>query len=188
MALGKEKDGGTYLVFKPSIGRLTIKSDSSDPEAKPRTYKDSKTNEEKTVYEQRYQTVSGKIVGLVVDTSGEYGSQLKVTVRDGETDLVVPLALNKSWGTKAAESLASVKLDEPVLFTAYGDFTTDDGKEVQAGLSVKQNGVPVRSAFNYKNDAGEWVRAECYPAYPSAVSIPDKTNIKSKYTKFWSDY
>jgi hypothetical protein len=187
MALGKEKEGGNYISFKPSIGRLAIKSDQSDPEAKPRTYKDSKTNEDVTVYEQRFQFISGKIVGLSVDTTGDYGSQLKIVLRDGETDYTVPVPLNKGWGTKVAEAIPNVKLDEEVLLTAYGDFTTDDGKEVMAGLSVKQNGERVLSAFNYKEN-DKWVRAEGFPEYPSADSIPDKTKNKAKYTKFWADY
>jgi len=187
MALGKEKDGGLYITFKPSIGRLAIKSEQSDAEAKPRTYKDSKTNEDVTVYERRYQFISGKIVGISVDTTGDYGSQLKIVLRDGETDYTLPVPLNKSWGTKVAEALPNVKLDEEVLFTAYGDFTTDDGKEVMAGLSVKQGGERILSAFNYKV-GDEWTRAEGFPAYPTADQIPDQTKNKAKYTKFWQDY
>ena len=187
MALGKEKDGGNYITFKPSIGRLAIKSDQSDPEAKPRTYKNSETNEEVTVYEQRYQFISGKIVGLSVDTTGDYGSQLKIVLRDGETDYTLPVPLGKSWGTKVAETIPNLKLDEEVLFTAYGDFTTDDGKEVRAGLSVKQNDQRIQSAFNYK-EGEEWVRKDGYPEYPSQDAIPDKTKNKSKFTKFWADY
>lgn len=187
MALGKEKEGGTYLTFKPSIGRLTIKSDQSDPEAKPRTYKDSTTNEDVTVWEKRYQFISGKVVGISVDTTGDYGSQLKIVLRDGGTDYTVPVPLNKSWGTKVAEAMPNVNLDDEVLLTAYGDFTTEDGKEVMAGLSVKQGGQKVSSKFNYQVD-GQWTRAEGYPAYPSSEEIPDKAKNKAKYTKFWADY
>jgi hypothetical protein len=187
MALGKEKEGGNYISFKPAIGRLTIKSDASDPEAKPRTYKDSKTNEDVTVYEQRYQYLSGKIVGLSIDTTGDYGSQMKLVVRDGDTDYTLPIPLNKGWGTKVAEVIPNVKLDEEVLFTAYNDFVADDGKERKAGVSVKQNKERVNSAFNYKQ-GDEWILAEGFPAYPSSDSIPDKTKNKAKYTKFWNDY
>jgi len=187
MALGKEKDGGKYISFKPSIGRLAIKSEQSDPEAKPRTYKDSKTNEDVTVYEQRYQFISGKIVGLSIDTAGDYGSQMKLVIRDGDDDYTLPIPLNKGWGTKVAEVIPNIKLDKEVLFTAYSDFTTDDGKEVMAGISVKQGGERVLSAFNFKQN-DEWVRAEGFPAYPSSDSIPDKTKNKAKYTKFWNDY
>ncbi len=187
MALGKEKEGGNYITFKPSIGRLAIKSDQGDPEAKPRTYTDQKTKQDVTVYEQRYQFISGKVVGVEVDTTGDYGSQLKIVLRDGETDYTLPVPLNKSWGTKVAEALPNVKLDEDVLVTAYGDFTSSDGKEVQAGLSVKQGGERVLSHFNYQVD-GKWVRAEGYPEYPAEASIPDKTKNPAKYTKFWSDY
>lgn len=187
MALGKEKEGGNYISFKPSIGRLTIKSEQGDPEAKPRTYKDSKTNEDITVYEQRFQYISGKVVGLEVDTAGEYGAQLKITIRDDGDDYTFPVALNKSWGTKVAEAVAGAKLDEPILFTAYGDFTTPDGKEVQAGVSVRQNDVKLGSFFNEK--VGDtWTIKHGYPAFPDADKIPDKTKNPAKYTKFWSDH
>jgi len=187
MALGKEKEGGNYISFKPSIGRLAIKSDQGDPEAKPRTYKNSQTGEDVTVYEKRFQYISGKVVGVSVDTSGDYGSQLKIVLRDGDADYTLPIPLNKSWGTKVAEALPNVKLDEEVLFTAYEDFITNDGKEVQAGLSVKQNGERVLSSFNVKN-GDKWERKEGYPEYPSSDTIPDKTKNKAKYTKFWQDY
>lgn len=187
MALGKEKEGGNYITFKPSIGRLTIKSDQGDPEAKPRTYKDSNTKQDVTVYEQRFQFITGKVVGVKVDTTGEYGSQLKIVIRDGETDYTLPVPLNKSWGTKVAEAIPNVKLDEDVAVTAYGDFTSPDGKDVQAGLSLKQGGERVTSHFNYKeNDA--WVRAEGFPEYPQADTIPNKEKNPAKYTKFWGDY
>lgn len=186
MALGKEKEGGNYITFKPSIGRLTIKSDQGDPEAKPRTYKDSKTNQDVTVYEQRYQYITGKVVGVEVDTTGEYGSQLKIVLRDGETDYTLPVPLNKSWGTKVAEAMPNVNLDEDVTITAYADFVSD-GKDVQAGLSLKQGGERVTSHFNYKeNDV--WVRAEDFPEYPQADTIPNKEKNPAKYTKFWGDY
>ncbi len=187
MALGKEKEGGNYITFKPSIGRLTIKSDQGDPEAKPRTYKDSKTNQDVTVYEQRYQYITGKVVGVEVDTTGEYGSQLKIVLRDGETDYTLPVPLNKSWGTKVAEAMPNIKLDEDVTITAYADFTTPDGKDVQAGLSLKQGGERVMSHFNYKENEA-WVRAEGFPEYPQADTIPNKEKNPAKYTKFWGDY
>lgn len=188
MALGKETTNNTqYISFKPSIGSLVIKSDANDPEAKARTYKDSQSNEEKTVYEKRYKFISGKIVGIEVDTAGDYGSQLKVTLRDSKGDYTLPLPLNKSWGTKVAEQLPNIALDKDVVFSGYGDFTTDDGKIVKAGLSVKQNGERVPSAFNYQKD-GVWVRDHGFPEYPKADQVPDQTKNKAKYTKFWNDY
>lgn len=187
MALGKEKEGGNYITFKPSIGRLTIKSDQGDPEAKPRTYKNSKTNQDVTVYEQRYQYITGKVVGVEVDTTGEYGSQLKIVLRDGETDYTLPVPLNKPWGTKVAEAIPNVKLDEDVSITAYADFKTLDGKDVQAGLSLKQGGERVMSHFNYKEN-NAWVRAEGFPEYPQADTIPNKEKNPAKHTKFWGDY
>ncbi|MBK9580205.1 MAG: hypothetical protein IPO40_24335 [Fibrobacteres bacterium] len=182
MALGKEKEGGNYITFKPSIGRLTIKSDQGDPEAKPRTYKDSKTNQDVTVYEQRYQYITGKVVGVEVDTTGEYGSQLKIVLRDGETDYTLPVPLNKSWGTKVAEAMPNIKLDEDVTITAYADFVAD-GKDVQAGLSLKQGGARVTSHFNYKENEA-LVRAEGFPEYPQADTILTRKE-PCKYTKFW---
>lgn len=187
MSLGKEKEGGNYIAFKPSIGRLTIKSDKSDPEAKPRTYTDQKTKEDVTVYEQRYQYITGKVVGVQIDTTGDYGSQLKITLRDGDTDYTLPVPLNKSWGTKVAEALPNVKLDEDVTITAYADFVSTDSKEVQAGLSLKQNGVRILSAFNYR-EGDTWVRKEGFPEYPATDTIPDKAKNPAKYTKFWGDY
>jgi hypothetical protein len=192
MALGKEKEGGNYISFKPSIGRLAIKSDQGDAEAKPRTYKDSKTNQDVTVYEQRFQYISGKVVGVEVDTTGDYGSQLKITLRDDSSvgnpvDYTLPVPLNKSWGTKVAEAMPNVKLDKEVLITAYGDFTSTDGKEVSAGLSVKQGGERILSHFNYK-EGDVWVRKDGFPEYPAADTIPDKSKNPAKYTKFWADY
>jgi hypothetical protein len=188
MAIGKEKEGGNYISFKPSIGRLAIKSDKSDPQAKPRTYTDQRTKEEVTVYERRTPSIDGYIVGVQVDTSGEYGSQLKITIRDaGVPDYTLPIPLNKLWGTKIAEALPNVKLDEKIYINAYGDFTSADGKEVQAGLSLKQNGERVLSYFNYK-DGDTWVRKDGFPEYPAADKIPDKAKNPAKYTKFWTDY
>lgn len=175
------------MSFKPSIGRLTSKSDQNDPQAKPRTYKDTKTEQEVTVYELRYPSVSGKIVGIEVDTSGEYGSQVKLTIRDEDADYIVPIALNKSWGTKVAEAIPNINLDEEVLLTAFADFTAEDGKEVQAGLSIKQGGQRVYSKFkSYDTETKTWTYNENFPEV-DRDKIPSETN-KTKYTKFWNDY
>jgi hypothetical protein len=184
MSLEKPQAGRTFVSFKPSIGMLAVKSDQSNPEAEPRTYKDPKTDEEKTVYEVRYKSLSGKIVGVEVDTSGDYGAQLKLTIRDGE-DVVFAVPLDKGWGQKIAEALPNVNLDQEVYIVAYGDFTPEDGKEVKAGVSLKQNGERVDSKFKTYAD-GEWTTHEGYPAVDQA-SIPPKTP-KPKYTKFWQDY
>lgn len=186
MALQKPEEGKTYVSFKPSIGMLATKSDESNPEAKPRTYKDPKTDEEKTVYELRYKSLDGKLVGVEVDTKGDYGTQLKLTIRDTE-DIVFAIPLNKGWGQKIAEAIPNVDLTQDVYFTAYGDFTTDDGKEVQAGVSIKQNGETVPSKFReYNTETKTWTHHEGFPEIDQS-KVPDKSN-KTKYTKFWSDY
>lgn len=186
MSLEKPTEGRKFVGFKPSIGMLAVKSDESNPEAKPRTYKDPKTDEEKTVYEVRYKSLSGKIAGIEVDTAGEYGPQLKLTVRD-EEDVVFAVPLDKGWGQKIAEAVPNIKLDEDVYITAYGDFTTPEGTEVKAGVSLKQNGEKVPSKFkSYDEKSKSWKTSEGYPEVDQAA-IPDKTN-KVKYSKFWSDY
>ena len=185
MSLNKPTEGRTFVSFKPSIGMLAIKSDESNPDAKPRTYKDPKTDEEKTVYELRYKSLNGKLVGVEVDTSGDYGPQLKLTIRDDE-DVVFALPLDKGWGQKIAEAVPNIKLDEDVYITAYGDFTTADGAEVKAGVSIKQGGEKVPSKFKTWTEKDGWKTFEGYPEVDQAA-IPEKTN-KLKSQKFWGDY
>lgn len=186
MSLNKPTEGRTFVSFKPSIGMLAIKSDESNPEAKPRTYKNPQTDVEETVYELRYKSLNGKLVGVEVDTSGEYGPQMKLTIRD-EEDVVFALPLNKGWGQKIAEAVPNVNLDEEIYISAYGDFTTPDGAEVKAGVSLKQNGVKVLSKFkSYDEKKKEWSVFEGYPEVDQAA-IPEKTN-KLKSQKFWGDY
>jgi hypothetical protein len=186
MALNKPTEGRTFVSFKPSIGMLAIKSDENDVEAKPRTYKDPQSGEEKTVYERQYKSLDGKIVGIEVDTAGDYGPQLKLTIRDTE-DVVFAVPLDKGWGQKIAEAVPNINLDETVYITAYGDFTTEDGSEVKAGVSIKQNGEKVPSKFkSYDADKKEWSNFEGYPEVDKEA-MPEKTQ-KVKWTKFWSDY
>ena len=185
MSLEKPQAGRTFASFKPSIGMLAVKSDESNPEAEPRTYKNPKTDAEETVYEVRYKSLSGKVAGVEVDTAGEYGPQLKITVRDGE-DVVFAVPLDKGWGQKIAEAVPNIKMDQEVFIVAYGDFTTPDGAEVKAGVSLKQNGEKVPSKFKTYTEGKGWKVTDGYPEVDQAA-IPDKTN-KVKFTKFWSDY
>lgn len=165
---------------------FAIKSDKTDPEAEPRTYIDPKTKQEVTVYEKRVPYIDGYIVGLEVDTTGEYGSQLKITLRDaGVPDYTVPIPLNKSYGVKVAETIPNIKIAEKVTLTAYGDFSID-GKEVKAGISVRQGEEKIGSYFNVK-EGDKWVTKDNYPANPSGEA-PDKLKNPAKYTKFWADY
>lgn len=187
MALEETKDGGNYIAFKASIGCLAIKANSDTPKAKPRTYKDQKTEEEKTVWELRYKSLRGMLVGIEVDTTGDYGTQLKLTIRDGIDDLIFAVPLNKGWGQKIAEAIPNVDLEKEVVFTAYGDFTTDDGKEIQAGVSLKQGDEKVPSKFNtYDEKKKTWVVSEGFPEVDQD-KIPDQSK-KAKYTKFWNDH
>lgn len=185
MALEKPKTGGNYVGFKASIGLLTIKSDQNDSEAKPRTYKDQKTEQDVTVYEKQFQSLSGKLVGIEVDTAGDYGTQIKLTVRDDE-DYILSVPVGKSWGQKICEAIPNINLEEDVFFNAYGDFEAD-GKEVQAGVSLKQNGERVDSKFkSYDTETKKFTISDGFPEVDQDA-IPSKTN-KAKYTKFWQDY
>lgn len=185
MSLNKPTEGRTFVSFKPSIGMLAIKSDESNPEAKPRTYKDPKTDEEKTVYELRYKSLNGKLVGVEVDTAGDYGPQLKLTIRDDE-DVVFALPLDKGWGQKIAEAVPNIDLEKEVYISAWADFTPPDGKEVKAGVALKQNGEKVPSKFKTYDEKKGWTTFEGFPEVDQAA-IPDKTN-KLKSQKFWGDY
>ena len=186
MSLNKPTEGRTFVSFKPSIGMLAIKSDQSNPEAQPRTYKDPKTDEEKTVYEVRYKSLNGKVVGAEVDTTGDYGPQLKLTIRDDE-DVVLALPLDKGWGQKIAEAVPNIDLEKEVYISAWADFTASDGKEVKAGVSLKQNGEKVPSKFKTYDEEDGWITHEGYPEVDQAA-IPDKTKNKLKSKKFWDDY
>jgi len=186
MALEQPKEGGNYITFKPSIGLLTIKSDQNDSEARPRTYKDSKTEQEMVVYERQYKSLEGRVVGIEVDTTGDYGSQVKLTIRDGLTDYIFPLPLNKGWGTKIVEAIPNIKLDEDVFISAYGDFVADNGKEVQAGVSLKQGGVRVDSKFKSWSEEDGFTYSEGFPEVDQDAIPGD--NAPAKKTKFWSDY
>lgn len=175
---------GNYVGFKASIGFLTQKSNENDPSAKPRTYKDPKTDESVTVYERRFQSLSGKLVGVRVDEEGEYGTQLILTVRD-DKDYDFAVSLKAGWGQKIAEAVPNINLGEDVSFVGFADFTID-GKDIKAGVSMKQNGKKVPSKFN--NKVGDkWVTTDGFPASPDPKSYPPKTN-KDKWTKFWNDY
>ena len=146
----------------------------------------TKTEEEKTVYELQYKSLSGKLVGVKIDTTGDYGTQMKLTIRDGE-DFIFAVPLNNGWGQKIAEAIPNINTDEDVFFNAYGDFTTDDNKEVKAGVSMKQNGEKVQSHFNkYDEKKKVWNTTNDFPEIVQD-DIPAKTN-KAKYTKFWQDH
>jgi len=186
MALNKPSEGRTFVSFKPSIGMLAIKSDESNPEAEARTYEDPKTKEKKTVHELRYKSLNGKLVGVEVDTSGDYGPQLKLTLRDDQ-DVVFALPLDKGWGQKIAESVPNIELDEEIYINAYPDFTAPDGNEVKAGVSLKQGGVKVESKFKTWTEKDGWKTFEGFPEVDQA-SIPDKSKDKLKSTKFWNDH
>ena len=103
MAL-EEKEFKTYVSFKAGIGSLTVKSTEDDPKAKPRTYIDTQSGEEKTVYEKRFKSLTGIVAGIEVDTTGDYGTQVKLTIRDDE-DYVFSVPLKTGWGPKNCWSI-----------------------------------------------------------------------------------
>ena len=187
MALGKPKKRGNYLGFKAGIGLFAIKSDQSDPEARPRTYKDTKTEQDVTVYEKQFQDISGKLVGIEVDTEGDYGTQVKLTIRDGE-DYILSVPVGKSWGQKICEAIPNINLEEDVLFEAYGDYVSrKTGKDVKAGVALTQNKERVESKFkSYDTETKVFTYSEGFPEVDNDKK-PEPSQ-KTKWTKFWGDY
>lgn len=179
MALKLKEDRTFATVLSDGAIHITVPEGTEG--AKIRTYEtsDGKTGSKTELV---YKEISG-IISKVDIRDGDFGSQLQLTIEDGDAEpIVLSLATASNFGEDVMKKLPNVDLSLPVTIIPYS-FVDGKGKN-KKGVTIVQNEKKLQ---NYFYDFHKKVNINGYPE-PKKVK-PTKANPEGKLSKDqWKAY
>jgi len=166
-------------------GKIHVTVPEGTENAKIRKYKTSDGTEgEKTEFV--YNELIGKITNISF-RDGDYGTQLQVTVAEGdEKPIVLSLGTSSNYGEDLMKKLPNVDLAKTVKIVPYS--FEDDKKKLKKGITIWQNnGKENVKLGNYYFDADKKKNLHDFPEVPAAIVKLQKDGKKVPTTK-WKAY
>jgi hypothetical protein len=156
--MGLEKrESQNYIKVLASDGSLRLEVPEGTEGAERRDYEtsDGKTG---TKHELVFSTLKGLITNVEFH-EGEYGTNILVTVNDGEQDYKLSLGAGTPFGEDFMKKVLNIKLDEWVRLAPYS--INEDGKS-KRGLSITQGDTKITDYFSVK-EGDTWKRLHGFP-------------------------
>ena len=144
MALTPKREVDSYISILGSDGTLRMTVDENTPGAIKRDWKNADGTKTGTKWELVYEDVSGFITGVEFK-DGDFGSNLILTITDGDDVLKLSLSTNSPFGEDMMKKLPAMDLTLPCVLRPYA-FTDDKGKP-RKGMSITQDGEKVHDFF-----------------------------------------
>jgi hypothetical protein len=135
----------TYL--KIAMGKIRERSDSSNPNAVKREYKDNDDNI-KVVYEIVDDWVEGYIKDLNIHNTDEYGSFYNLHIEDGEDRFVLQFKCESSVANSIIVKLPNVDLNKKVKIIPY--YFEEEGR-TKTPVVLMQGGEKVENYWTKEN-------------------------------------
>lgn len=175
--MGLEKrESQNYIKVLGSDGTLRLEVPEGTEGSERRDYEtsDGKTG---TKHELVFSTLKGLITNVEF-TEGEFGTNIVVTVQDGEDEYKLSLSASTPFGEDFMKKVMNIKLDEYVRLAPYS-FTDDKTGKPKRGLSITQGDTKVEDYFSEK-DGDSWKRLHGFPE--------PKGNTKTYSSDKWKIY
>jgi hypothetical protein len=163
MALQTNAAAGIYLSI--ADGKIVRTYKEAQPGTTPRVTKTGKT-----VHEQRFDTITGFIVGLSV-RENDYGKQWQLTMQDGDEKYIVSMPYSSRYSTSFLKSLPNIDLSKIVKLMPWSMTDKNDASKKVNGITMWQDGVKIMPAFTKDNPNG----------------LPPMVQVKVKGTIVWDD-
>lgn len=137
---------------KPKMGFLKILQGTFRQEVPAGTPgSQSRTNkEDRIVNEMIWTELEGKITSVDLKEHEEYGYQLCINVSDGKEAFQLQLPLSSNHADTFLNKSANIDFKKPVTFSPY-QFTPKGEEKEKRGMTIKQDGVKVESAWTKEN-------------------------------------
>lgn len=186
MPIGKPSTNKAYyrpmadgkIVHKITKDEYERRSVNPQDNVRRRVWKDREENEQ-TVYEEVYQSISGTIVHVEFHEHPEYGKNINVTLRgeDGEEGIFT-VGTSSRYGSSFLEVMPNIDLEKPVKFTAW---SKEKGDKVSKVLFVEQDGENIESYYKkWDEKKKEWKLSHGYP------TVDEAKKKKFGDKKYWS--
>lgn len=171
MGLKSEKDQKRFLQILAD-GKIHERVDEDTEGAKLRTKKDKDGNVETVVdkdgneiWELTYPGLEDVTITKIKFTAG-YESNININIDmtdEDDNSFCLSLLTSSKYGERFMEVLPNIDLNEPVEIDGYSFTDRNSGNRIQ-GVSIKQGGEKLESAFSTKEKDGDWeVHIEGYP-------------------------
>ena len=162
MGLKSEKDQKRYLTVLAD-GKLHERVDEDTEGAKVRTKKeqdgtvvDVEDKDGNLIYELTYPGLEDVMIKSIKFNDGDYGTNINVELEDDEDNqFILSLQCASNYGERFMEVLPNIDLNKAVEIDPYS-FTPKGKTEKVRGLSIKQDGEKLESAFSTRDEEGNF--------------------------------
>lgn len=168
MGLQKNSGGATYL----SIADGKIVRNHKEAKAGVTVSRTTKTG--KTVHEEKFDSITGRIVGLKTHEN-DYGKQWHLTMTDGEDSYIVTMPYSSRYSTSFLKALPNIDLTKDVKLMPWSMTDKQDASKKITGITMWQNDgngfVKIAPAFTKEEPNG----------------LPQMKQVKVKGVMTWDD-
>lgn len=169
MALNKGEGAG-FIYLSVANGKLVRQHRESNPNTTTRVNKNGKT-----VHEEFFRDLIGKIANIEVAPDRGYGKSWNVTFQDGNDKYMVQMQYSGRYSSSFLKALPNVNPAEPVKFMPW---EMDD---------KNKPGKTITGVTMYQNDGDGWVKI--LPAFTKddPNGLPEMKKVRVKGQDVWDD-
>lgn len=169
MALNKGEGAG-FIYLSVANGKLVRQHREPNPSTTTRVNKNGKT-----VYEEFFRDLVGKIISVDVAPDRGYGKSWQLVFQDGNDRYMVQMQYSGRYSSSFLKALPNVNPDEPVKFMPW---EMDD---------KNKPGKTITGVTMYQNDGNGW--AKILPAYTKDEpnGLPEMKKVRVKGQDVWDD-
>ena len=164
IGLQKNSGGATYLSI--ADGKIV----RNHKEAKQGVTVSRTTKTGKTVHEEKFDSITGRIVGLKTHEN-DFGKQWHLTFTDGEDSYIVTMPYSSRYSTSFLKALPNIDLSKDVKLMPWSMTDKQDASKKVTGITMWQDGNKVAPAFTKDEPNG----------------LPQMKQVKVKGQMTWDD-
>lgn len=111
-------------------------------------------NAGKKIWYVGFDYVAGKLTNVKLDTEGDFGSRIILTIQDVDDNYILTLPINSSYGQSFLMKMTGIDLSKEVSFEPWQmskeewkKLTGRDTKNGKSGLTIKQDDEKIDNAY-----------------------------------------
>lgn len=167
-------NGGTFLTITGSKISRRVPEGTEDAVSRELT---AGQNVGKTIWELKYESLSGKIVGGSLDNHKEYGRRISILIEDDGERFMLQLPWNSGIRDQFVKRIPAIDVKKIVEFNAFEG--KDQNGKPSPVLLIKQDGANLPFTFTRKDLNG------CPPAVQKVVMGEKKWDFEDSETFLW---
>ena len=164
--MGLQKNSGGAIYLSISDGKIV----RNYKEAKDGVTVSRMTKNGKTVHEEKFDSITGRIVALKTHEN-DYGKQWHITFTDGEDSYIVTMPYSSRYSTSFLKCFPNLDLTKDVKLMPWSMTDKQDASKKVTGITMWQDGQKIAPAFTKEEPNG----------------LPQMKQVKVKGQMTWDD-